>query len=140
MVVLPVPFTPTTRITLGLLRQVQRARVAEELGDLLRERVAEVAELAAGLEPAHELGGRAHADVALDQRLLEPLPGLLVAGVEGGGGELACERAAALAERVAQPAEEALRSSSVSCGPSASPSSSAQLLRHRRGTLACAGR
>ena len=65
-------------------------------------------ELVAGLEPAHELGGRAHADVALDQRLLEPLPVLVVAGIEGRRGELAGERAAALAERVAQAPEEAV--------------------------------
>ena len=108
VVVLPVPLTPTTRITLGLAGQVQRSRLAEHLGDLLRERGVQVGQLVASLEPAHELGGRADADVALDQRLLEPLPVLVVAGIEGRGGELARERAAALAERVAQPAEEAV--------------------------------
>ena len=76
VVVLPVPLTPTTRIT-------RRARcVTSSVGgspkqrrDLLRERLVQVAELAARLEPPDELGRRAHADVAGDQRLLEPLPG-----------------------------------------------------------------
>ena len=88
--------------------QVQRAGLAEHLGDLLRERAVQVGQVVAGLEPAHELGGRADADVALDQRLLEPLPVLVVAGIEGRGGQLAGESAAALAERVAQAAEEAV--------------------------------
>jgi hypothetical protein len=88
--------------------EVQRPRLAEHLGDLLGERPVQVGQLVAGLEPADELGGRADTDVALDQRLLEPLPVLVVAGVERGCGELAGERAAALAERVAQPAEEAV--------------------------------
>ena len=89
-----------------LRADVQRRRLAEQLRDLLRERLAEIAELAAGLEPANELGGGAHADVAADQRLLEPLPVLLVARIEGSRGELAGERAAALPERIAQTAEE----------------------------------
>ena len=63
-------------------------------------------ELAAGLEPADQLRGGANADVAADQRLLEPLPVLLVARIEGSRGELAGERAAALPERIAQTAEE----------------------------------
>ena len=87
-------------------RDVECARIAEQLCDLLRERLAEVAERAARLEPAHELGGRAHADVGLDQRLLEPLPRELVARVEGGRGDLLGERAARLRERVAEAREE----------------------------------
>ena len=62
----------------------------------------------AGLEAADQLSGCANAHVALDQRLLEPLPVLVVARIEGRGGELAGERAPALAERVAEPSEEAL--------------------------------
>ena len=61
---------------------------------------------AARLEPLHELGGGRHADVGRDQRLLQPLPGLVVGGVEGSGGELPGQRAPTLAERVAQAPEE----------------------------------
>jgi len=46
-------------------------------------------------------------DVGGDQGLLQALPGALVAGVEGSGGELTRERAAALRERVPKPREEA---------------------------------
>ncbi len=87
---------------------VQGRGLAEQVGDLLRERLAEVAELAAGLQAADQLRSRPDPDVTADQRLLEPLPVLLVARVEGRGGELARERAPALAERVAQAPEEAL--------------------------------
>ena len=91
----------------GLRAEGERRRRAEQLLDLLRERLAEVAHLAARLEPPHDLRRRANADVAVDERLLEPLPGLLVARVERACGDLGRERAPALRERVAQPAEEA---------------------------------
>ena len=65
-----------------------------------------VGAFAACLEPLHELGCRRNADVGRDQRFLEALPCLVVGGVEGRRGELVGERAAALAERVAQPTEE----------------------------------
>ena len=87
---------------------IERSGLAEHVRDLLCERRAEIAELVPGLEAADELSGRADAHVALDQRLLEPLPVLVVAGIEGRGGELAREGAPALAERVAEPSEEAL--------------------------------
>ena len=90
-----------------LTGEIERAGLAEHLGDLLGERPVQVGQLVARLEPAHELGGRADADVALDQRLLEPLPVLVVARIEGRGRELAGQRAAALAERVAQASEKA---------------------------------
>ena len=90
-----------------LVSDVEDRRLAEELGHLLRERRVQIRELAARLEPAHELGGRADADVARDQRLLEPLPVGVVAGVERRRrGELAGQRPARLRERVAQPREE----------------------------------
>ena len=118
------------------LGQVQRSRLAQHLGDLLRERPIEVGQVVASLQPAHELGGGADADVALDQRLLEPLPVLVVPGIEGRGGELARERPTALAERVAQPSEEAV----LLLGGLLRPVRVAQQLcpasRHRRGTLA----
>ena len=92
----------------GRLRvERDRGRCAEQHLDLLRERLAEVTDLATRLEPPHDLGRGADADVAVDQRLLEPLPGLLVGGVERAGRDLGRQRAAALRERVAQPAEEA---------------------------------
>ncbi len=92
----------------GRLRgERERGRVAEEQLDLFCQRLAEVVQVAAGLEPPHDLGRRANADVAVDERLLEPLPGLLVAGVERSCRDLGGQRPAALRERVAQPAEEA---------------------------------
>ena len=107
VVVLPVPLTPTTRITLGAPSTCRMRRLAEERRDLLCERCVQVAELAARLEPPHELRRRGHADVALDQRLLEPLPVRRVARVERRGRDLADERAPRLRERVAQPREHA---------------------------------
>ena len=109
-------------------RQVERAGSPNIVGDLLRERRAEVAELVPRLEPADELGGRADADVALDQRLLEPLPGLVVAGVEGRGGELPVSARRLLPSESRSRPKKPCCSSAVSSGPSASPSSSAQLL------------
>ena len=85
----------------------ERARVAEQALELLRQRRAKVAVGAARLQPLHELGRGGHADVGHDQRLLEPLPGRLVGGVEGGERDLGRQRLAALRERVAQPGEEA---------------------------------
>jgi hypothetical protein len=79
VVVLPVPLTPTTRITLGLPRG-RASRLAEHLRDLLRERAVQVGQLVPRFESAHELGGGTHADIALDQRLLEPLPVLALPG------------------------------------------------------------
>ena len=107
VVVLPVPLTPTTRITVGLVPHVERRRLAEKRRDLVRERFAEIAELAARLEPLHELRRRRHADVGLDQRLLEPLPREVVAGIERRDRDLLRERAPRLRERLAQPREPA---------------------------------
>ena len=91
-----------------LVGEVEHRRLAKQLRRLLREGRVQVRELPARLEPPHELGGCAHADVAGDQRLLEPLPVGVVARVERRcGGELAGERPARLRERVAQPREEA---------------------------------
>ena len=91
-----------------LVGHVENRRLAEELGHLLGERRVQIRELAARLEAPHELGSGADADVAGDERLLEPLPVRVVAGIERGRRhELAGERAARLRERVAQPREEA---------------------------------
>jgi hypothetical protein len=60
----------------------KRRRNAEQGLDLLRERLAEVTELTAGLEPPDELGGGRNADVGADQRDLEPLPRVLPRRVE----------------------------------------------------------
>ena len=107
VVVLPVPLTPTTRITVGFPSSASVPRLAEHRRDLLLERLAEVGQVAAGLEPAHELGGGAHTDVAVDQRLFEPLPVLRIARIEGRRRQLARQRAPALAQGVAQATEEA---------------------------------
>ena len=85
----------------------ERGRLAEERFDLLDERLLEVSGNAARLEPAHELGGRGNADVAADERLLEPLPGLVVRGVERRRRELGGQRTAALRQRLAHASEEA---------------------------------
>ena len=84
----------------------ERRRLAEERLDLLDERLLQVAGHAARLESADELCGRRHADVAGDQRLLEPLPRIVVRRVEGGRGELGRERTPALCERIAHAREE----------------------------------
>src|SRR5207249_1497123 len=75
--------------------------------DLLRERSVQVGEIGPRLEPQDELGRRAHADVRVDQRLLEPLPRLVVSRIECSRRQLLRQRPAALRERLAQPAEEA---------------------------------
>ena len=86
VVVLPVPFTPTIRITVGLAasgrscRSPARARLGQQLaqpaGELLAAR--QLARARLGLQALHDLrrGGRAH--VGVDQRLLQPLQGLVV--------------------------------------------------------------
>ena len=84
------------------MREVERRRLAEQRGDL----VGKVGDTAARLEPLHELGRRADANVAGDQRLLEPLPIEVVARIERDRGDLARERAARLRERVTQAGEE----------------------------------
>ena len=79
------------------------------------------------LEPPDELGCSGDAYVGADQRDLEPLPGILCRRVERRA-ELGDERPPALAERLAEPGEEArslLRSSRAPS--SASPSSSAHV-------------
>ena len=87
---------------------VQGRGLAEHRRDLLRQRLAEVAELAARLQPLDQLGRRRDADVGGDQRLLQPLPGRVVLRVEGRDRDLLRQRPARAAERVAQAAEEAL--------------------------------
>jgi hypothetical protein len=87
---------------------VERRRVAEHPRDLVRQRLAEVADLLPRLEAPDELRRRGHADVGGEERLLEPLPRALVRGIERRNGDLLGERAARARERVAQPADEAL--------------------------------
>ena len=89
----------------GPVLQVERRRLAEERRDLVRERIAELAELAARLQPLHELRRRRNPDVGLDQRLLEPLPREVVSRLECGDRDLLGERAARLRQRVAQAGE-----------------------------------
>src|SRR5262249_42786371 len=90
-----------------LAGEVDARRLAEEVGDFVGERLVKVRQVAARLEPADELSGRGDADVAGDQRLLEPLPRGGVAGIESRGGDLLRERAPTSAEGVAKAREEA---------------------------------
>ncbi len=92
----------------GAVGEVQAGWVAEEVGRLPAQRGAELADIAAGLEPLDELRGRGDTHVGGNQRFLQAFPGLVVAGIEGGRSQLLGERAAALAERVAEAREEAL--------------------------------
>ena len=106
VVVFPVPFTPTTSMTLGSPRERERRCVAEERLDLLDERVLEPAGDAASLEPAHELRGRRDTDIAADERLLEPFPRLVVGRIERRRRQLGRQRPPALRQRVAHATEE----------------------------------
>jgi hypothetical protein len=82
---------------------VEHGSLAEELGHLLGKRGVQIRELATRLQPPYELGGRADAYVPRDERLLEPLPIRVVAGIEGSRRcELAGESLARLGERVAE--------------------------------------
>ena len=85
---------------------MERARFAEQGCDLLGERAAQVGQILPRLEPAHELRRCGHADIGADQRLLEPLPRRVVAGIERGRRQFGRERPAALRQRVPQPREE----------------------------------
>ena len=107
VVVLPVPLTPTTRITVGLAPSAIVGGAPNSSSISSASASPRSSELATGLEAPHDLGRGADADVAVDESLLEPLPGLLVGGVERAGRDLGRQRAAALRERVAQAAEEA---------------------------------
>jgi hypothetical protein len=80
---------------------VQRGRFAEQLRDLVRKRV----DVAACFEPTDELGRRGHADVGLQQRFFEPLPGEVVAGIERRDLDLLGQRAPGFRQRVAQASE-----------------------------------
>ena len=108
VVVFPVPLTPTTRTTAGGPPSASRScpSTVTSVGDDLLQPLDELL-LAPGLallEALHDLDGRGHAAVGGDQRLLDALPGLVVAGVEE---EVARERLPACRERFAQPPEPA---------------------------------
>ena len=91
----------------GLVREVERGRLAEQCLDLLGERLLQAVEVAARLEPADELDRRGHANVGGEQRLLEALPRLVVGRIELGRDELLLQRPPALPERIAEAGEEA---------------------------------
>ena len=82
-------------------------RAPEQRFGFLCESILELTQLPARLQPAHELGGGGDAHVATDQRLLQTLPGLVVARVERRGRELRGQRAAALGERLAHACKDA---------------------------------
>ena len=114
VVVLPVPLTPATMITVGSWRRSMRSSpgpgdVGQQLTQPLRQRLAALdgAGLGLLLELADDLGRRARADVGHDQRLLEALPRLLVErALEQRRLDLGAERLARLGEVLAQAAEE----------------------------------
>ncbi len=115
VVVLPVPLTPTISSTAGSpLRSIGARAVAGDLGEDLDQaglhRLAvggDLAGLDLVLEPLDHLGRRRRAGVGEDQRLLEPLPGLVVDALEEARGDLLGQRLAALGEALAQAAEDA---------------------------------
>ena len=88
-----------------MLAHGQGARLAEQCGDLLDERLPEIVDVAPPAEPLDQLVGRGHAHVGRDQRLLERLPRLVVARVEAPNRQ--SDRGARPTERAAQPSEEA---------------------------------
>src|SRR5262249_4591642 len=87
--------------------EAEPARLAQQSRSFLGQRLVEIAELGACLEPAHELGRGGNPHVGGDQRLLPPLPRRPLRRIECGRGDLLGQRPAALAERVAQTREEA---------------------------------
>ena len=114
VVVLPLPFTPAIRITVGCSVSGDRValdarRLREQLPQPARQvlAAAELAALGLGLEPLDDLGGGGRAHVGVDQRLLEPLEGLVVERLEDRRLELRAERLARLRHVVAQAPEEA---------------------------------
>ena len=115
VVVLPVPLTPTIISTAGsALRSIGARPVAATSARISIRRVADgdaVGGDGAGvdlvLEPFDHRGGGRGAGVGEDQRLLEPLPGLVVDPVEEAGRDLLGQRLAAFGEALAQAPEDA---------------------------------
>ena len=115
VVVLPVPLTPTIISTAGsALRSIGARPVRGDLGEDLDQAVADgdaVGGDGAGLdlvlEPLDHGGGGRGAGVGEDQRLLQPLPGLVVDAVEEAGRDLLGQRLAAFREALAQALEDA---------------------------------
>ncbi len=84
--------------------------LGEDLDQALAHRLAvggDAAALDLVLEPFDHLGRGRRADVGEDQRLLQPLPGLVVDALEEAGRDLLGQRLAALGEALAQAAEDA---------------------------------
>ena len=89
----------------GLVREVERRRLAEQCLDLLGERMLQAVEVAARLEPAHELDRRGHANVGGEQGLLEALR-LVVDGSNSAAASCSAS-ARRLFERLAEAREQA---------------------------------
>ena len=120
VVVLPVPLTPTTSITVGCSRSEMRSAPGSpglrQLGQQLLQAGGErlgtrqLAGLGLALQALHHARGGARPDVGEDQRLLQALPRLLVVGIAGQRGRhLVGQRLARAAQVVAQAPEEAAR-------------------------------
>ena len=141
VVVLPVPLTPTIISTAGSpLRSIGARPVRGDLGEDLDQAVAH--RLAVGgdgagldlvLEPLDHLGGGRRAGVGEDQRLLQPLPGLVVDAVEEAGRDLLGQRLAAFREALAQAPEDA----AALLGSASGSAEAFALAREPRSRISC---
>jgi hypothetical protein len=100
---------PGAHVDAALVGVVQAGEVGQQLGEAPAERLATLHRAALGLhlELGHDARGGRRPDVGHDERLLQPLPRLVVEGVEQRGLDLGPERLAGLGEVLAQPPEEA---------------------------------
>src|SRR5207249_6117593 len=82
-------------------------RLAEQQAYLLRQRSVQIHDVRPPFETPDQLCRGRDADVAGDQRLLEPFPRRGIAGIERRGGELLGKGAPRARERIPQATEEA---------------------------------
>ena len=114
VVVLPVPLTPTMRITAGEWATSMRVSSWQKCSAVTSRSSLEqsgrslmLAGVGLCFELLHDGDGGVHAHVGVDQGFLDLLPQVLVEAVEQDGGELLLQGLAALGEPVAQLAEPA---------------------------------
>ena len=103
-------------MTLGLPVSSRVEGAAENRFDLLDKGVPQTADHAACLESPDELRGRWNTDIAANQCLFEPLPGLVVTRVERRRRELLGQRTATLRQRLADASEDAVSFGLVGLG------------------------
>ena len=100
------PVHPDDQDHARLAGEGQARRATEQGLHLLGERILQLTDLTPLLEPPYELCSRRDADVAPEERLLEPFPRRVVARIERRRRKLLGERAAALRQRLAHPRED----------------------------------